>query len=258
MDADTAWRVLVDSLSRRPDSRLLDRPDWVQLITPSSPFHTENKVLRARLSAREADRRIAEVVTAHRARPAGLTWIVDHRSTPDDLGPRLERHGVVFDSCAQAMVRSVPAEAPPALPHGVSIRPAGSDDAPAIARISAQNFGGGEAFVRFVEGWVRASFADPKSPTRHWLALRHGEPVGQCTLRLLPGLGYLQGGSVLPSARGHGIYRAMTWARLAELRSLGHRTAIVWADQATSAPIVARMGFTAVTTARYHRLPDPT
>ncbi len=35
-------RVLVDALAPTPDAVLIDRPDWVQLTTPSQPASTQN------------------------------------------------------------------------------------------------------------------------------------------------------------------------------------------------------------------------
>jgi GNAT superfamily N-acetyltransferase len=54
---------------------------------------------------------------------------------------------------------------------------------------------------------------------------------------------YLQGGVVLPDARGRGLYRALVAARLDHAHAAGRRVATTHAHHRTSAPILARLGF---------------
>ncbi|MEM7152880.1 MAG: GNAT family N-acetyltransferase [Myxococcota bacterium] len=254
---EAMWRVLVDSLALRADSELIEHDDWTQLRTPSSPYHTNNKVMRARCTADDVDPRIAAVLDDHRSRNAGLTWIVDHDSTPADLSQRLEAAGLDFDCVAIGMARAVPNEAPPPLPPGVRVRKVTLDDAPVMGQLSYACFGGVPSFADFVADWVRAGFRGELGDLSHWLVSLDGETVGWCTLRVLGSLGYLQGAGVLPSARGRGLYRAMTWLRLEALRERGIPCAVIWADESTSGPIAVRMGFQEICSARYYRLADP-
>ena len=255
--AEAMWRVLVDSLALRADSELIERDNWTQLRTPSSPYHTNNKVLRARCTEANVDERIAAVLEDHRQRNAGLTWIVDERSTPANLSERLEAAGLDFDCVALGMAKPVPDEPPPALPPGASTRPVTPDDAERMGQLSYACFGGVPSFASFVAEWVRAGFRGDLGDISHWLVSIDDEAVGWCTLRVLGSLGYLQGAGVLPDARGRGLYRALTWLRLERLRERGIPHAVIWADERTSGPIAKRMGFQHICAARYYRVADP-
>jgi N-acetylglutamate synthase-like GNAT family acetyltransferase len=81
-----------------------------------------------------------------------------------------------------------------------------------------------------------------------------GEAVGTTTLRLLPTIGYMQGGAVVPARRGRGLYRAMLHHRLAVLRELGITHAVIWADVSSSAPIARAIGFEPRTRGLFYEL----
>jgi hypothetical protein len=256
LDAETVWRVFVDAVDRLPDAELIEREDWVQLRTPSSPGPHHNKIMRARLNEAEADARIAEVLAEHARREAGLSWIVSPDSTPADLSARLVAAGVPHVSHGLGMVRAVPTSPPPPMPAGLRLEPTTVDDVDRIGRIVA-DASEREAFAERVSDWARRVFAGEGGDLRWWLAYLDDALVGSCTLRVLPNLGYLQGASVLPSQRGRGLYRAMTWMRLEQLRRRGISHAVIWADERTSGPIAQKMGFRVVTSLDYHELEAP-
>lgn len=257
LDAEAVWRVFVDARDQLPDSELIDRDDWVQVRTPSSRGPNHNMVLRARLDPDEADARIAEVVADHAARGAGFAWIVSEGSAPEDLSKRLVAGGVPQVSRGLGMTRSTLVTDAPPPPSNVRIEPATEGDIQAVGEIGAAAWGRGPAFARRISDWVRRVLAGEGGDVRWWLTYLDDELVGSCTLRVLPGLGYLQGASVVPKARGHGLYRAMTWLRLADLHQRGIPSAVIWADERTSAPIARKMGFSVVTTLAYHEIESP-
>ena len=251
-DAEALWQVLVDAVVLGDDSERIARDDWVQVRTPSSPLLNVNKILRARLAPDEADRRIAEVLAEHRARGASFSWIVDAGSRPADLGERLVRAGMRPIGPAFGMVRAVPPadfELPPP-PPGVQLERAIAGDEERLAELGARGWGE-PAYVPAIRAVARRVFAGECADIHYWLAQLDGELVGSATLRMMPGLGYMQGACVVPEARGRGIYKALLWARLAFLRARGVTHAVIWARERTSAPIAARMGFRAVTTAHF-------
>ena len=47
LDPEGLYRVLFDATEREPDTEVIDRPDRIQLRTPSSPLVQHNEVLRA-------------------------------------------------------------------------------------------------------------------------------------------------------------------------------------------------------------------
>jgi GNAT superfamily N-acetyltransferase len=76
----------------------------------------------------------------------------------------------------------------------------------------------------------------------HYLAYVDGEPAGFGRVLFTPSGGLLMGGSVLPDARGHGLYTALVHARWDEAVERGTARLIVGAGP-MSAPILERLGF---------------
>jgi GNAT superfamily N-acetyltransferase len=76
----------------------------------------------------------------------------------------------------------------------------------------------------------------------HYLGYLDGEPVGFGRVAFTPAGGLLMGGSVLPAARGRGIYTALVHARWNEAVARGTPCLIVGAGP-MSAPILERLGF---------------
>ena len=249
------WRVLIDSLERLPDASLVEREDWVQLRTPSSRRSWHNVVLRAQMDPAEAPGRIAEILADHAARGAGFRWIVDADSTPADLSQRLIAAQIGRSARAIGMVRDMTNDSAPPLPAGVILRPATLEDAALVGEVAARGWQKPASFGVGIRERVQQGWHDPNF--LHWIAYLDGEPVGMCTLKVLPGLGYLQGATVVPQARRRGIYAAMSWVRLEALRHRGVPRAVIWADESTSAPVARALGFRDVTAADFHEGPTP-
>ncbi|PRQ02730.1 GNAT family N-acetyltransferase [Enhygromyxa salina] len=250
-------RVLVDALAPTPDAVLVDEPDWVQLTTPSSPHPNRNGVFLARLGPELADARIAEIRSSHVARGAGMRWIVGPSSTPDDLSERLERAGVPRLASALGMHMRVP-EQPPALVEGVELRQVGVGDIASFGEVNARAWERGAAFRRECEDFMTQALRREANTLRSWLVYRHDELVGTAILRLLPGLGYLQGAAVVRQHRRQGMYQALLDHRLGVLRAQGIEHVVVWADEATSAGVCRRAGFVPKCRAVFHELPAAT
>lgn len=256
LDAAALEKVLIDALEVLPDATLVEDHDWVQLITPSSPFPHHNKVLRARLDPAEVDRRIARVRDAHLARGAGLRWVVGPGSRPDTLSERLEAAGVALLAAGSGMVRSTSPDVP-AIPAEITLRRVGRHEVAQAADVTARGWEKPPAFATGIREWMDRTLDAGREDLLFWLADLEGKTVGACTLRLLPGVGYMQGASVIPSARGRGVYRAMTWQRLELLKERGLGHAVIWTNDETSGPIARAMGFEPLCTARFHELPIP-
>jgi GNAT superfamily N-acetyltransferase len=69
-------------------------------------------------------------------------------------------------------------------------------------------------------------------------------PAGAAGYTLDGEVARLWGAAVVPEFRGCGIYRALTAVRLADAAARGATLALVHAEQATSSPILQRLGFT--------------
>lgn len=241
---------------RSADAVVVDRPDWFQVTTPSSRQRHRNGVYRAVLDPDDADARIAEVVAGYRARGAGARWIVGPSCRPLDLADRLVRHGFRPDGDADAMVADLDALAIP-VPDDVQVEPIGPD-------------GLDDYLDAMMRGWsqppaARAAFAadlretwtsgEPKPAC--FLARIGGHPAGTAAARFVGDVVVLQGASVVPDLRGRGVFRALLQRRIAEARGRGARRALVFAHTETSAPILARLGFSRVARFRYFALDEP-
>lgn len=248
------FRVLIDALDVWGDGALEDREDWVQLRTPSSTSASHNQVLLARISEEEIDARIEVIKADHVARGAGLRWVVGIESRPSDLAERLSAAGIPLLAEAHGMVRAIEGPPYPEPPPGVSVVPVTIDDCERLAEVTSAGWQRSPGFGEQAATWARRSLASQADDLRFWLAYDGDELVGSSVLRILPGLGYLQGGAVVPQARGRGIYRALTWARFAELHRRGIERVVIWADPRTSGPIARTMGFRPVTEASFHEL----
>jgi GNAT superfamily N-acetyltransferase len=248
-------RVLIDALAPVPESLLIDRPDWVQLITPSLREPNLNCVMLARLSEDDADARIAEVSQRYRDQGAPFRWVVGPSSTPGDLSARLVRAGIPVLVTALGMHMQVPSEVPP-LPAGLTLRPVGPDDLGLYAEVNMHAWQRGPDFRSECVASMRRALARPDQRLRAWLVEREGAAIGTSNLCLLPGAGYFQGGAVVPEYRREGIYRALIHQRLAVLRELAIEHAVVWADEATSAGVCRSAGFVPECRAIFHQLPS--
>ena len=72
-----------------PELRLIERPGWMQIITPSIKTGALNEVLFSALDAHDADTVIDATVAEYRALGLQFRWSVGPGSAPADLGERL-------------------------------------------------------------------------------------------------------------------------------------------------------------------------
>jgi GNAT superfamily N-acetyltransferase len=170
-----------------------------------------------------------------------------------DLGPALEREGLVnedtpgFEAVENAMVL---VEAP-AGDSGAEIAVGAVetyDDFAASTSVVVNAFDfpeamRAEAVAELPQRWEE--YQDPANPARQFVARIGDEIVGTATATFGAAGINLFGGAVLPSARGRGVYRALTTARWREAVERGTPALTVQAGR-MSMPILARLGFTKV------------
>ncbi|TMQ18552.1 MAG: hypothetical protein E6J91_07710 [Deltaproteobacteria bacterium] len=95
---------------RLSDLRVIERPGWLQIITPSVTTGSLNEVLWSALEADRADAIIDAAIAEYRGLGLKFRWCVGPDSAPADLGERLTRRGLM-GSLGRAMARST--DAPP-------------------------------------------------------------------------------------------------------------------------------------------------
>src|SRR5215471_12240024 len=76
----------------RPDTSIVERPGWYQVITPSAAT-TANEVVLSQVSERDADRAIEETIAAYGEYGIRTKWCVGYWTSPNDFGGRLHRRG---------------------------------------------------------------------------------------------------------------------------------------------------------------------
>lgn len=222
-----------------PGIRVISRPGWEQVITPSFRQGGLNEVSLAQLSEEEADSVIAATIAEYDALGLRFRWTVGADSRPFDLSERLARHGltgerVVVMAAAVAEIRL--------------------DDVPGVqvTRVDAANL---ERFAQTVgAGWGadpepilayhRALLTDPLDRHHCFLAERDGEPAGAANYAAFERSAHFMGGVVLPQHRERGVYRALLAARLRHAAGLHLGLVTTQARASSSAPILARLGFT--------------
>ncbi|MBX3207694.1 MAG: GNAT family N-acetyltransferase [Labilithrix sp.] len=236
-----AYRAPIGRELHRRDTRVIERPGWYQIVTPSAVGHL-NEVYISKLAPEDADRAIDEVVAEYSSRPNGpaVKWCVGHWTEPKDFGERLRQRGFTRTGVrAMACSTDIRLE----VPSGVTVDEVTRETLDAYVVFEARGWSMPDdqhAIQR--ETYGAALTASPR--TAHFFAARvDGALVGSCAIFLREDFGYLVGGLVVPHARGRGIYRALVDARLAFLRARGISLAVTHARDATSAPMLEHLGF---------------
>ncbi|SCD76753.1 Acetyltransferase (GNAT) family protein, partial [Streptomyces sp. Termitarium-T10T-6] len=168
---------------------------------------------------------------------------------PADLGDRLRAAGFVPEPPETLLV--APAElltGPVALPDGVTLRPV-TDAAGAELMARAHERAFGTDGSRLLHQTVRRLEEAPEDFVAVMAVDGDGEPVCSGRMELYPGTGFagLWGGGTVAEWRGKGVYRALVTYRARIAAERGYRYLQVDASD-MSAPILARLGFTALGT----------
>ena len=240
-DVRAAFRAPMGRELHRPDTRVIERPGWYQIVTPSAVGYL-NEVYISKLAPEHADAAIDEVVADYASRPGGapVKWCVGHWTEPSDFRERLGRRGFT-STPVRAMACST--ELRLAIPSGLTVGEVTLDGLDALVAFEGRGWkipDDQHAIERRTH--VEALTATPR--TAHFFAARvDGAIVASCGLFLRGDFGYLVGGLVAEEARGRGIYRALVEARLSFLRSRKIALAVTHARDATSAPMLEHLGF---------------
>ena len=224
-----------------PDLRRIERPGWVQVVTPSFRQGGFNEVAFSALADDEADAVIDATIAEYRALGIKFRWAVPPGSAPADLGARLVRRGLV-ESWGRGMARAT-ASLELAGDPAVVVEEIGADRIETFTRVMAEGWDLDPAPLRAAHA-VLLGMADRRQ--RLFLASCGGAPAGVASYVAFPRSAYLLGAVVLPPFRGRGLYRALAGARLADARARGLALATCHAREATSAPILERLGFSTI------------
>lgn len=240
----------------RADTRIVERPGWFQVMTPSAPGTVLNEVVLSRVDAADADRVIDETVAAYAADGHPTKWCVGEWTAPEDFGARLTARG--FSSWD---VRGMGCETTLALAASDAVRVEQVTESTVDAYVATMMRGWSLPLSTFdAERAVHLAALlqnDEHRGPRFFIARIDGAVVGTAWLSLRDDHAYLLGTQVLEAARGLGAYRALVAARLAFLRERGIAYAVTHAREATSAPMLERFGFETLFRSKCYLKPAP-
>ena len=211
-----------------------------------------NVAQRLRLAGETIDATIEQVhaILAARGR-SECSWEVGSSATPADLVEQLRRRGMEDDDDPEVVGMVLSAEPPPVA--GIEGRPVRDFDE--FREANAVAFAAFGSLPPSDEARERARYEEEVAAghQRTFVAVTGGRIVGAGTSTYLDGAVTLNGGSVLPEARGRGAYRALVRARWEDAAARGTPVLVTQAGR-MSAPILERLGFEEV--ARIHILVD--
>ena len=197
----------------------------------SSPIDYFNCVVRADLSAEEADGEI--VVSLERMRAHGVpgSWHVGPSMRPSNLGAHLVAHGFEYvgDDIGMAIDLQALSEEMPA-PSGFAVERV--RDEAGLGEWAAA-FGPGFGVGPMEAGWIEEMFRRMgfEGAWRHYLGRLGGEPVATSVLFFAAGVAGIYCVSTIESARRQGIGAAVTLAALRQARDLGHSIGVLTSSE---------------------------
>ena len=202
----------------------------------------------AGLEGAALDELIARQVRVFAARGEPFEWKLRGHDEPADLARRLRAAGFVAEDEETVMVAtSAQAAVAPRLPAGVGLAEVGERGE--LERIEAMEAAIWDDDGRRLADRLAAERAADPDALAIVVAESGGEVVCAGWVRFESGSEFatLWGGGTLPGWRGRGIYRALVAYRASVALARGFRLLEVDASDA-SRPILARLGFVAVTT----------
>lgn len=245
---ETSIQAPIGSALLEADSQIIQRPGWYQIVTPSIKEPSANEVILSRIADGEAQSRVDETFDLYRKFELPFKWCIGPMSNRRAIEPKIENQA---SSSWAYRGMAVSCETKVSHPENVS-----------VARVDDLNM---EAFLDvFLQGWDMEHLRDKtrtkllgicsaESAHPYFLATIDGKPVGAAGTVLKSDYGYLVGAIVLKDFRGSGAYRALLQARLKDLKNRGSAFAITHAREATSAPILEKLGFQTTFNAKIYK-----
>jgi hypothetical protein len=224
----------------RDDTRVIARPGWYQIVTPSAPGAMLNEIVLSEVAPEDAERAIDEGIGSYSAHGKPVKWCVGPWTRPADFGERLARRGFTnWDvrgmGCATTLDMAVPRD--------VEVHAVEEAEVDRFVAIAQEGWGMPSDQAEADRASHRAAFAERPRVAWFFAASRGADWIGTGGLLLREGYGYLLAAQVLERGRGKGAYRALVAARLAFLRERGVEYAVTHARESTSAPLLEHLGF---------------
>lgn len=221
-----------------PDLRVVSRPGWLQIVTPSFRQGGFNEVAFSAIDDADADAVIDATIDEYRQLGICFRWAVLPWSAPADLAQRLRARGLSETTvCGMTRDTSEPEGTGPA---DVTVEAVDQRNVDDFSETMAQGWEVDREPLDRVHAIV---LKDPRSAHRLFLARVDGCAAGVAGYVTTGTSAYQLGAVVLPQFRSRGVYQALVRARLRHARALGLALATTHARADTSAPILHRLGF---------------
>lgn len=228
-----------------PDTQVIARPGWFQIVTPSMTRGGLNEVCLAALAPDEVEATIDRVLATYATLGVAFRWSVGPDSAPPDLGDRLAARGLARHDSLAMIGRIADVSRSIVAARDVT-RVADEAGLVAFTDVMAAGWGADAGALLTLH---RAMHDHTSGRCHLFVAWDGGQPVGAAAyIAAGERTAYLLGAVVLPSHRGRGHYRALVHARLEDAAARGLALATSRAMATTSAPILARMGLRSVAT----------
>ena len=231
------------ALGRAAGAELRD-DERVSWTIGNCPIDYHNAVVRADLSAEEAEEEIEASLERMRAQGVPGSWHVGPSMRPSDLGERLVARGFEHggdDIGMAADLSALPERVP--TPEGFTVeRVRDKTGLAAWVETLGSGFGEGPVEAEWVGATYRRLGFGDEGPLRHYLGRLDGEPVATASLYFGAGAAGIYFVFTVGHARRRGIGAEITRVALREARGLGYRIGVLGSSE-TGYPVYRRLGF---------------
>jgi hypothetical protein len=242
-------------------STRIETPEYLVFIVPES--YTLTYVRRFRCEPDRTEPVIDDLLgRVRKTGGTGLRWVVNTRSSPNDLVERLTRRGFSKVAAAETLFFELGTkEAPRPLRTRplatISAREVSSDsDIAAFVRLGESIFGEPRppaAYLKKFRSEVR-QYIHETGHSELFLSFEGDVPVGRGGMTVTGVIGRLWTSGVLAEHRGKGAYMALTRERCRSALEQGAEIALTHAKVETSAPILKAHGFRSAGPYDYYEL----
>ena len=236
-------------VSSQPDTVIKSYDGWYQVINPSFPEADQNEVIICEKELENAPSFFEEIKKAYFDLSLPFKWCWNPFSKPDNL------QKVLALNCSKSWEFSGmachPSEISISIPEGVN-----------AIEVDEKNLD--DYLDCMIKGWTignrdkiqESCLTHIRSDDQKkffFLSRFQGEVAGAASFTKYENSCYLGGAVVLPKFRGKGLYKALVKERLKKIKDLKINLTTTQAREATSAPILANLGFTRVFTGNVYQ-----
>lgn len=246
LEANTA--AAYADMARNPQGDIYSGPDLTRYIS-GVPAHILNGLVGARLREEGLDAALDEILARFKARAVPMIWWVGPSTEPEDLGARLEAHGLSYDGETPGMAIEIAAlsQEAAAIPSLSVTSVSHEDDVVAWAQVATRGYGmPDEMTPALVEMGARHCLRGD-SPWAYYLGRLDGRPVATSMMYPFAGVAGIYCVATVPEARRQGLGAELTRLALQRAGEQGYRVGILQAS-GMGFPVYRRMGFETVLT----------